>query len=167
MEDEWDAYLHENIQFESLADSDFSLGGDFVFMVDDVVEYWKNNTSYPRLKMITRFVIHIMPGSGVLENDFSLSGKLLNKYRASLGSELFDMTMTLNRNFPRLYNDDNFLNSVEELEWKTAASVRPKSNYYEIPLQPKKKKKKAAPDNDENEEFFECINSLNSVLARQ
>ena len=148
------------------SDSSPRVETNFVFLVDDVVEYWKNNTTYPRLKSIARFVIHILPGSGVLENDFSLSGKLLNKYRASLGSELFDMTMTLNRNFPSFYNDLDFINSVEELEWKAASAVRPKSTIYEIPLQPKKKKKVVAPEDDPDEEYFECIDTLYNILTQ-
>lgn len=140
---------------------------EYIFHIEECVQFWKTNTKFPRLRVTARHVINNAIGSGVLENDFTLSGKLLSRLRSSLGSDTFDMTMTLNRNFKSLFMNPVFLNSIEELEWKTGEAVRPKSKIYDIPLKPKKKKKKktTAVQSGVDDVFFECMDSLQGILS--
>ena len=133
--------MQEAVHFELLGATPDSPQEAYVFHIKECVEFWRTDTKYPRLRLTARHVINNAIGSGVLKNDFTLSGKLLSRLRTSLGSDTFDMTMTLNRNFKTIFTNPGFLNSIEELEWAAGESCRPKSKIYDIPLQPKKKKR--------------------------
>lgn len=119
------SYLSENLEYSAVDEN--AEQGIHVMEADEVCDYWRVS-QYPRLKKLAQIVVRIYPGSGPLENDFTMSGKALSKHRASLGSDFFDMTLTLHRNFS-LFDTPAFLNSIEQLQWSAAQDARPRNTY--------------------------------------
>ena len=97
-------------------------GKNMDYGCDDVLSFWKG-ADFTLLPLIVRIICGSMPGSGALENDFGLCNKCLNKWRSTLASQNFGMTMTLNRNL-NMITEVDFLNGVEIIPWNKVCQFK-------------------------------------------
>ena len=161
-EEELHAYLQEQVSFVSV---DGVIGVDYPIMQATECASFFKTSRFERLKKVARVAVFFRPGSGNLECDFTLGGKALCKLRSSLGSDAFDITMSLKRNF-HLFQKNKFLDSIEPLRWEEAEQFRPQTTTYVI--REKEEVQESIMDSNseetEDEEFDDLMEYLHELF---